>query len=350
MRRIFMTSVALAGLSLASVFAPSTSYSCCTSMSVEVTAGSWNCSPPNCDCVTINMTHSTFLNCTGIDGTVSTPATVFLGSGTCCHFCAEIYAVLECPPNFYYEEFPPIGTRVSVENRQQSYNFLGHPTYGCDSYDGMSEYLICGEDECPCDDGDPEEEPDDDDPGDEPCQECTPLVLDLDHKGFRFTDVEHGVEFDIDADGVMESIAWTGAESRDAFLALDRNLNGVVDDGGELFGGATLQPESSEPNGFEALAVFDWPENGGNGDGIISSSDAVFSDLWLWVDWSHDGYSDASEMIRLSESDVLWIDLDYRESRRRDRHGNDLMYISRYFDQESTPRWVTDVFFLSGEN
>jgi hypothetical protein len=128
---------------------------------------------------------------------------------------------------------------------------------------------------------------------------------------------------------------------------LDRNLNGYIDDGTELFGNVTDQPDSSEPNGFAALAVFDEPDFGGDGDGVISNSDAVFSELRLWIDWSHDGYSDATELIKLSETGILWIDLDYRKSRRQDRHGNELRYLSKYLDEDSSPGWITDVFFLS---
>jgi hypothetical protein len=178
--------------------------------------------------------------------------------------------------------------------------------------------------------------------------ECpdTPLVLDLGRRGFEFSSLEDGISFDIDGDGSVERISWTATESEDAFLALDRNLNGIVDNGRELFGGVTEQPQSGSPNGFAALAVFDDPSRGGNGDGRISASDEVYPDLWLWTDWSHDGYSDAMELTGLSKAGILWIDLDYFNSRRRDRHGNQLQSLSRFVNDRPVPRWITDVVFV----
>ena len=184
------------------------------------------------------------------------------------------------------------------------------------------------------------------------CQPCcpSPIIVDTTGRGFHLTAPEAGVKFDIRANGRPVQVAWTDAHSGNAFLALDRNHNGVIDNGSELFGNFTEQPTSDQMNGYLALAEYDKPENGGNGDGVIDWRDSVFSSLLLWIDANHDGISQASELHPLPELGVFSIGLRYQAEPITDQYGNGFRYRgvlnpNRLDGQSSDGRYTYDVFF-----
>ena len=177
----------------------------------------------------------------------------------------------------------------------------------------------------------------------------SPIIIDTDSSGYKLTDVDHGVDFDILNIGFPQHLAWTARRSTNAFLVLDRNRNGRIDNGGELFGNITLQPESADPNGFIALAEFDKAENGGDADGKITRNDTVFRKLRLWIDSNHNGISEPEELYRLPSLDIVGLRLNYTESDRVDQFGNEFRYRARIRNKIDWDayRWAWDVFFRS---
>jgi hypothetical protein len=181
------------------------------------------------------------------------------------------------------------------------------------------------------------------------CDSGSPIVIDIDGDGFSLTSAANGISFDLNADGVVERVAWTSADSDDGWLALDRNGDGLINNGHELFGNFTPQPPppaGEVKNGFLALAENDKVQNGGNFDGWISRRDLIFQQLRVWQDVNHNGVSEASELKGVTEVGLRRINLDYRESRRVDAHGNRFMFRAEVRDSRDVQlgRWAWDVF------
>ena len=183
----------------------------------------------------------------------------------------------------------------------------------------------------------------------------SPIVIDLNGDGFRLTSRSAGVVFDLNNDGDANRIAWTAADSDDGFLVLDRNGNGTIDDGAELFGDRTpLHDGIYAEHGFEALHFFDQPDQGGNQDGYIDDADAIYTELRVWVDRNQNGLSEPEELFTLPEVGITRIALDYVESGRRDRYGNHFRFCAGTYREGEPPqglgnRMACDVFFVGGE-
>jgi hypothetical protein len=150
-----------------------------------------------------------------------------------------------------------------------------------------------------------------------------PLVLDVTGDGIRTTGLDRLVSFDIDGNGRKEWITWTDPASFDAFLWIDLFGKNRVDNGSELFGVGTVLPDGSKAkDGFEALAIYDAPARGGNGDGLIDSHDRVWPKLRLWVDLNHNGVCEPWETWPVPASSIDGISLATVRSTTIDSSGN----------------------------
>lgn len=184
------------------------------------------------------------------------------------------------------------------------------------------------------------------DPG---CISCnpSPIVIDVLGNGFDMSSAANGVMFDITATGRQTQISWTQGGD-DSWLALDRNGNGSIDDGTELFGNFTpqpLPPPGEMRNGFLALAVYDSAENGGNSDGFVTPEDLIFGSLRLWRDTNHNGISERSELFTLPQLGLRKMHLDYKTSNRTDEFGNQFRWRAKVKDDRDAQlgRWAWDV-------
>jgi hypothetical protein len=181
-------------------------------------------------------------------------------------------------------------------------------------------------------------------------EENCPVLLDIERDGFHLSGADRAVSFDINADGFPDTISWTQIGEDEAFLCLDRNHNGSIDDGSELFGYATqLRTGRLARVSYRALAELDDSRSGGNGDGRIDAQDGQFSELCAWVDGNHDGISQAAEIRSLPEVGVEYLEYGYRPLRLYDSFGNLFRYVSRVGVRDASGEivsWPTyDVIF-----
>lgn len=185
-------------------------------------------------------------------------------------------------------------------------------------------------------------------------EETCPVLLDLSLDGFHLSGPDPAVSFDIDADGLPDQIAWTSAGEDDAFLCLDRNGNGVIDDGTELFGHATpLLSGGNARVGYRALADLDRPELGGNADGKVDAADPLFPSLCAWVDKNRDAISQPQEIMTLDIAGVAALSYTYKPTQILDSNGNLFRYVSSVemrTPSVQTQTWPSfDVIFVRGK-
>ena len=167
----------------------------------------------------------------------------------------------------------------------------------------------------------------------------SPIIIDMNGDGVKTTAQGKHTYFDHDGNSFAENTGWV--DSNDALLVLDRNQNGLIDDGKELFGSNTLLSSGKKAqNGFEALAEFDE-----NRDGVIDTADSVWSRLQLWQDKNQNGLVDEGELLSLSNTQITAIGLNYLKGDKKDENGHEHRETSQVTWADGHQTDATDVWF-----
>jgi Ca2+-binding RTX toxin-like protein len=168
---------------------------------------------------------------------------------------------------------------------------------------------------------------------------ASPLILDLDGDGIETVGHNAGIHFDHGGDSFRELSGFVAPD--DGLLALDRNGNGKIDNGRELFGNSTLLSDgSTAANGFEALRDLD-----SNDDGVIDSNDDLFSELRVFQDLDQDGVTDEGELQSLADAGIDQLFLDYTQQNFVDASGNAHKQVGQYTNSQGQTYAMTDVWF-----
>ncbi|MDO4225917.1 MAG: hypothetical protein Q4C94_00360, partial [Neisseria sp.] len=170
-----------------------------------------------------------------------------------------------------------------------------------------------------------------------------PLVLDLDGDGIETVGTQGyaGALFDHDKDGIRTSTGWVAAD--DGLLVIDRNSDGLINNGGELFGDSTvLKDGSNAAHGYAALAEFD-----SNSDGLIDNKDEKFADLKIWRDLNQDGVSQEGELFGLAEVGVQSLDAAYKDVNTRLGNGNTIAQKGSYTLSDGSKREMGDLLLAN---
>ena len=151
-----------------------------------------------------------------------------------------------------------------------------------------------------------------------------PIVLDISGLGITTKSVADGVYYDMDNNGFLEKTGWVDAKS--GILVLDKNNDGKIETGNELFGDRTILADGkTASSGFEALATLD-----SNHDGVIDAKDKLFSQLRIWVDKNGDGISDKGELVTLAQAGIKSLNLKHKEINQLDANGNTIARVGSF--------------------
>lgn len=164
-----------------------------------------------------------------------------------------------------------------------------------------------------------------------------PLVLDLDADGLETLPTSAGVLFDHDADGTATGTGWVHRD--DGFLVWDRNGNGSIDSGRELFGDSTLKSNGQlAVDGFDALTDLDV-----NSDGKVDALDPNFANLRIWRDLDQDGITDAGELSSLASLGIAGFNTAKTANNQVLPDGNRIADLGTYIRSDGSTATMGDV-------
>ena len=169
-----------------------------------------------------------------------------------------------------------------------------------------------------------------------------PMILDLDGDGIETMTAGQyqGALFDHNKDGIRTATGWVKPD--DGLLVLDRNGDGIINNGGELFGDSTLLADGSRAaHGYAALVELD-----SNGDGKVDAADEKFADLRVWRDLNSDGISTASELFTLEELGIASLDTAYKNIHTGLAGGNTLVQQGSFIKADGSSGQMGDVNFV----
>ena len=168
----------------------------------------------------------------------------------------------------------------------------------------------------------------------------SPIILDLNGDGVSTQSIQNGVTFDLFANGKNVNTGWVS--SSDGLLVLDRNHDGAINDGSELFGEATkLSNGSTAKDGYAALRELDT-----NNDGLIDKNDAAFAELKVWVDSNSDGRTGSGELKSLQDLNISSISVVAEVNLSKD-NGNLIGLTSTYQTTDGATHAAADVWFVA---
>lgn len=163
-------------------------------------------------------------------------------------------------------------------------------------------------------------------------QGCDPIVLDLSGEGINLTEAGKGANFDINADGMMDSTAWVAGDT--AMLVYDKNGNNRIDDGSELFG-----DQNGAKDGFAELAKYD-----SNNDGKIDSKDSIYKNLKLYRDLNGDGKMSENEFSTLGDMGIKALNLNATEV-DENVNGNSIVLSGSFEREDGSTGEMADAIF-----